>query len=187
MNWITSRMTDGGLTGLLVSWPGALVCDAGCGPCGHVARYLRDRGIDAFGVDISPACVDIARRRHPGIPFDVMDISHLELPDRSLDGFVSFYSIIHTPKRLIPGLFQEFWRVLKPGGRLLLTVKGGEGEGYIESLLDLPARVWFSNFNEGEIRQYCVEAGFLPVHLETRMPYKFEISVPRIYMEAQKP
>jgi 2-polyprenyl-3-methyl-5-hydroxy-6-metoxy-1,4-benzoquinol methylase len=29
------------------------VCDLGCGP-GHVARYLRDRGVHVFGLDLSP-------------------------------------------------------------------------------------------------------------------------------------
>src|SRR5689334_18005795 len=44
------------------------VCDLGCGP-GHVARYLRDRGADAFGIDLSPAMVEQAAQANPGIEF----------------------------------------------------------------------------------------------------------------------
>lgn len=33
-----------------------LVCDVGCGP-GHVGRYLADRGVAIFGLDLSPAMV----------------------------------------------------------------------------------------------------------------------------------
>src|SRR5437773_6198242 len=32
------------------------VCDVGCGP-GHVTAYLHERGLDVFGVDLSPEMV----------------------------------------------------------------------------------------------------------------------------------
>ena len=44
-------------------------CDLGCGP-GHVAAYLHDRGLDVFGIDLSPAMVDEARRLNPGLRFE---------------------------------------------------------------------------------------------------------------------
>src|SRR5688572_7718050 len=49
---------------------GGPVADLGCGP-GGVTAYLRGLGLDAFGVDLSSAMVDIARRRHPEIRFEV--------------------------------------------------------------------------------------------------------------------
>lgn len=166
--------------------PGALVCDAGCGPCGHVTHYLHERGLNVFGIDISPACIEIARGYHPEIPFMVMDMARLELPDSSLHGLVAFYSIIHTPKRLIPGVFREFRRVLKTGGRLLVVVKEGDGEGYVDRLMDEPAHVWFAHFQAAEIRAYFEAARFSLNRLETRPPYEFEIDVPRIYAEGHK-
>src|SRR5437879_10018498 len=44
------------------------VCDLGCGP-GHVARYLHDRGVDIFGIDLSPGMLDQARKLNPAIEF----------------------------------------------------------------------------------------------------------------------
>src|SRR5688572_1020675 len=46
------------------------VGDVGCGP-GHVAAYLAGRGVPVVGVDLSPAMVEVARRRHPGLDFRV--------------------------------------------------------------------------------------------------------------------
>jgi trans-aconitate methyltransferase len=49
------------------------VCDMGCGP-GHVARYLQSVGASVFGLDISSAMVEQARRLNPGIRFQVGDM-----------------------------------------------------------------------------------------------------------------
>ncbi|HVM61781.1 MAG TPA: class I SAM-dependent methyltransferase [Verrucomicrobiae bacterium] len=48
----------------------------GCGP-GHVARYLRDQGVNVCGVDLSPAMVERARRLVPGVEFQQGDMMAL--------------------------------------------------------------------------------------------------------------
>jgi len=67
----------------LVRDTGGPVADLGCGP-GRLTAHLRDRGVDAFGVDLSPAMIDIARREHPGLRFDVGSMTDLHLPDASV-------------------------------------------------------------------------------------------------------
>src|SRR5690348_11116771 len=44
------------------------ICDLGCGP-GQVARYLKDHGAAALGVDLSPAMVAQAAALNPDIAF----------------------------------------------------------------------------------------------------------------------
>ena len=44
---------------------GGPVADVGCGP-GYVTHHLHDAGVDAFGIDLSPEMVALARR-HAGI------------------------------------------------------------------------------------------------------------------------
>ena len=51
----------------------ALVCDAGCGPSGHIGRYIFDKGINTFGIDISPRCIELARTYNPGMQFQCTD------------------------------------------------------------------------------------------------------------------
>ena len=59
---------------------GGTVADIGCGP-GYVTRQLRDLGVDAFGVDLSPAMIALARRDHPDIRFEVGTMTELDLGD----------------------------------------------------------------------------------------------------------
>ncbi|MFJ7331709.1 class I SAM-dependent methyltransferase [Streptomyces sp. NPDC101110] len=104
---------------------GGEVADLGCGP-GRVTAYLASRGLSVFGLDLSESMLAIARREHPGLRFVRGSMLELDLPDGSLDGVVSWYSIIHTPEEHLPALFAGFHRVLRPGGHLLLGFQCGD-------------------------------------------------------------
>jgi SAM-dependent methyltransferase len=113
---------------------GGPVADVGCGP-GYVTRHLHDLGVDAFGIDLSPEMVAIARRDHPDLRFEVGTMTDLDLADASVAGIVAFWSVIHIPDDAVPTVFAEFRRVLRPGGPLLVGFHVGDetihtSEGY---------------------------------------------------------
>ncbi|MDG6106666.1 class I SAM-dependent methyltransferase [Dactylosporangium aurantiacum] len=113
---------------------GGPVADVGCGP-GHVTAHLRGLGVDVFGIDLSPGMVDVARREHPGIRFEVGSMTALDLPEASLGGLLGFWSLVHVPDADIPAVLEGFRRVLRPGAPLLLGFHAGDGvrlktEGY---------------------------------------------------------
>ena len=61
----------------------ATVCDLGCGT-GEFYRHIRARGlsrIDYRGIDISPAAIDYARGKFPGVPFFAADVLELDEPE----------------------------------------------------------------------------------------------------------
>src|SRR5437762_5401465 len=95
------------------------VADVGCGP-GRITAYLHGIGLDAFGVDLSPAMIEVARRDHPGLRFEVGSMTDLELADGSLAGLLSWFSLIHVPDDAVPTVLAEFFRVLRPSAALLL-------------------------------------------------------------------
>jgi SAM-dependent methyltransferase len=130
---------------------GGPVADVGCGP-GYVTRHLHDLGLDAFGIDLSPEMVALARRDHPGLRFEVGTMTDLDLADDSVAGVLAFWSVIHVPDEAVPRVFSEFHRVLRPGGPLLVGFHVGDGtrtttEGYagrrihVESHRRRPERV----------------------------------------------
>jgi SAM-dependent methyltransferase len=113
---------------------GGPVADVGCGP-GYVTRHLHDLDVEAFGIDLSPEMVALARRDHPDLRFEVGTMTDLDLADQSVAGVVAFWSVIHVPDHAVPGVFGEFRRVLRPGGPLLVGFHVGDGtthtsEGY---------------------------------------------------------
>ena len=113
---------------------GGPVADVGCGP-GYVTGYLHDAGVDVFGIDLSPEMIAIARRDYPGLRFEVGTMTDLDLADGLLVGLIAFWSVIHVPDYAIPGVFEQFRRVLRPQGLLLVGFHVGDetrhtSEGY---------------------------------------------------------
>lgn len=104
---------------------GGPVADIGCGP-GHVTAYLHTLGVDAFGVDLSPGMVEVARRDHPGLRFVVGSMTDLNLPDASVAGLLAWQSLIHVPDEDVPAVFGHFRRVLRPGGPVQLLFHVGD-------------------------------------------------------------
>ena len=103
-----------------------VVGDFGCGT-GRITAHLDSLGVDVFGIDLSPAMVDCARRAHPHIRFDVGSITDLDLSDAAVGGVLAWYSTIHIPPQDLPRAFSELSRVLVPGGFLLIGFHVGDG------------------------------------------------------------
>ncbi len=99
---------------------GAPVADVGCGP-GYVAAHLHTLGLSVFGVDLSPSMIAIARERYPHLRFEVGSMDALAVPDGSLGGVVSEYSLIHLPPHEVPSYLAAFRRTVMRGGTLMLA------------------------------------------------------------------
>jgi len=164
----------------------SLICDAGCGPSGHIGRYLFDKGLKVIGVDISEKCVELARLNNLQMKFECADISNMPFDNNSFDGLISYYSIINTPKIYINRIFTGFRRVLKTDGYLLVAVKAGKTEGYINDLLGIKTKIYSTLFTLDEITGYFKESGFIIEFIDKRNPYDFEISNERIFAIGKK-
>ena len=104
---------------------GGPVVDVGCGP-GYVTRHLNDLAVDAFGIDLSPRMVALARRTYPDLRFDVGTMTDLDLGDDSVTGVLAFWSVIHVPDEELPAVFAEFRRVTQVGGPVLVGFHVGD-------------------------------------------------------------
>lgn len=136
------------------------VADVGCGP-GHVTAGLRDLGVDAFGIDLSPAMVELARRDHPDLRFEVGSMTDLALPDASVAGLLAWWSLIHVPDEVVPTVFGHFRRVLRPGG--LVTVGfhvGDESRLKTEGYGGHPMRVHVHRRQPATVAGWLRDAGF---------------------------
>ncbi|MEE1795877.1 methyltransferase domain-containing protein [Streptomyces sp. BE308] len=139
---------------------GGPVADVGCGP-GHVTAHLHESGIDAFGIDLSPVMIDMARRDHPDLRFEVGSMTDLPLADASVTGLLAFWSLIHVPDDAIPAVFAHFRRVVRPGGPLLLGFHAGdESRLKTQGYGGHPMRVHVHRRRPARMTAWLSDAGF---------------------------
>ena len=139
---------------------GGPVADVGCGP-GYVTDHLHGLGVDAFGIDLAPGMVDLARREYPHLRFEVGTMTDLDLADDSVAGVLAFWSVIHVPDDAVPGVFAEFHRVLRPGCPVLVGFHVGDGtqhtsEGYSGAAIDVDSH----RRRPDRVARWLREAGF---------------------------
>jgi ubiquinone/menaquinone biosynthesis C-methylase UbiE len=168
----------------LVGTTGA-VADLGCGP-GRITAHLHTLGLTAFGIDLSPGMINIAREAHPHLCFDEGRLTDLDLTDNVLAGIVAWYSIIHTPPELLPAVFTEFHRVLAPGGHLLIAFQVGDETRHLDQGYGHTISLDAYRLPPDHIADLLSAAGLAPTARLVREPEATE-KTPQAYLLARKP
>jgi len=165
-----------------------LVCDLGCGP-GQVARYLREHGVAVCGMDLSPRMVKRARALNPGIEFHQGDMRSLDVPDEAWAGIAAFYAIVNLSPVDVAQAMREMWRVLRPGGLLLLSFHIGDEISRAEDLWGCAVCLDFYFFQPEDVAGNLAAIGFELEEIVEREPYAPEVEYQsrRAYMFARKP
>jgi 2-polyprenyl-3-methyl-5-hydroxy-6-metoxy-1,4-benzoquinol methylase len=99
--------------------PEATVLDAGCGR-GVFTAFLHTRGLQAVGIDLSGTAIALARQQYPKVHFAVTSVEE-KFPFR--DGQFDAIWCTEVLEHLfdVRATLAEFNRVLRPGGKLVLT------------------------------------------------------------------
>ena len=126
--------------------PGLTVLDFGAGSC-WMSHAFAQLGCSVVACDVSRTALDIGRElfeRHPTIgaapepQFLVFDGRTLALGDATVDRIACMDAFHHVPNR--PEVLSEMFRVLKPGGRVVLAEPGPKHS------LDAQSQIEMRNF-----------------------------------------
>jgi SAM-dependent methyltransferase len=102
--------------------------DIGCGS-GRDTAWLGDHGFQAVGYDASPGLLAQARRRHPGLRFELAALPELEgIADETFANVLCETVIMHLAADSIEPAVRRLSSVLVPGGTLYLSWRVTEGD-----------------------------------------------------------
>jgi SAM-dependent methyltransferase len=158
--------------------------DLGCGP-GQVGSFVRGPGRTVVGADVSPEMARLATRRLDAAV--VADMRSLPFGAATFGGVVAFYSLIHLPLEELPLAMAEIYRVLRSGGRALLSAHEGEGvfeqQGFLGEAVPFVATL----LGLEDLTAATRTAGLRVTTARRRDPYASEHKTVRLYMQAERP
>lgn len=162
-----------------------VVADVGCGP-GHVVNHLRDLGVAAVGYDISPGQIEQARLAFPQHDFHEGDLTSLAVPDSSLGGIVSRYSLIHVQPDRLAEIFTRWIRSLEPGAPVLVSffaAPTAEEHGSPFDHAVVTAYAWYPE----TLLRHLTDAGFEKAETGLRSPIGSERPLDHATILARRP
>ncbi|WP_183192759.1 class I SAM-dependent methyltransferase [Brevibacillus nitrificans] len=108
----------------LIDWlqpvSGESILDIGCGT-GDLTAQLAESGAQVDGTDFSPAMIEAARTKYPGLSFQIAD-AHTFRSSKQYDAVFS-NAALHWMKRP-ESVVESVWLALKPGGRFVAEFGG---------------------------------------------------------------
>lgn len=141
-----------------------VILDIGCGSGDFLDYYTKNARY--IGIDISPENIAEAQKKHPNAQFLVGDATQLSLEDHSIDAIVCIETIEHLTIDEIRTLLKEMKRLLKSGGRVVVTTPNlFYIWGVIPwSFFPVRRRLSIAKFLKGLKHGYVDENYNLPVH-----------------------
>ncbi len=91
------------------------VLDLACGT-GRLTHYATD------GLDVSPNMIAEAKQKHPNKVFSIASADQQPFNTKSFDVVYSFHAFMHFDQVFTERVFQEVYRVLKPGGVFIFDI-----------------------------------------------------------------
>jgi ubiquinone/menaquinone biosynthesis C-methylase UbiE len=171
---------------------GANVLDAGCGP-GHLLAALAARGFRARGLDASPAMVSVARARVTASGFSDLpdvtlgDIENMPFEAAAFDLVCSTGVIEYLQDD--SAVLSEFFRVLRPGGYLVLPVTNiWSPINYLEPFLERMKRATWIRRPISALWKRLGRGPVLPRHFRVRRhrPARLRASLSKAGFELER-
>lgn len=138
---------------------GLRILDAGCGTGGAMSSYLRDYG-EVTGFDFAEEALRFCQRRG-ALRLARASVTEIPFADGSFDLVVSFDVLCERAVRSDLAALREFYRVLVPGGRVLLRLPAYD---WLRGRHDVAVHIQH-RYTRGEIARRLREVGFEVEHL----------------------
>lgn len=99
---------------------GSRILDVGCGTA-HLTEWIRNKGFEVCGIEPSLEMYNYAVQNFPNLEIKQAISSKIPYPNNHFDLIVAFEVLRYLDKEENIKTYQEFHRILKPGGKFFVT------------------------------------------------------------------
>ena len=138
--------------------PDPTVLDVGCGD--GMRTLANMDGATALGLDIAQEQVRMADENVDDAHVQQGDMVSLPLADNSVDAITAYHAVFHVRRDRHPAVYDEFARVLRPGGNVLMTVGSSAYEQVRSDWLGTGREMFFSTPGQRVTVQQLETEGF---------------------------
>ncbi len=136
----------------------ATVLDVGCGD--GKRTLARMDGLTAIGVDVARTQATLADDNVPDARVVQGDMLSLPLAADTVDAITAYHAVFHVDRDAHPDIYEEFARVLRPGGKVLMTVGSSAYQTVRRDWLSTGESMYFSTPGKRTTVRQLESAGF---------------------------
>lgn len=153
------------------------VLDVGCGS-GRIVKFLLDNGFDAYGCDINPIAVKMAKKLTGTDRIRLSPAEKLPYKSNSLDLITSISVVEHLRLHQVDRFLEETLRILRPGGHIFVVTPN-----FASPLRHLQRKKWSGYLDPSHINFYTphrlaetlLRHGFTNPDLKVSLPFSTEV------------
>ncbi len=152
------------------------IIDLGSGS-GYITNYLREKNLNAIGLDFSEEMIKIAKTKYPRTKFLLSDFTNIEdyFKEASVDGLIAIYSLYFIPKEQFNNVLKSLSKVLKDDGKFLFVTQIGTGEDFIVTPLmkenNIDGKIYVNYYMKEELENILENNDFSIESFVTKYDY----------------
>jgi ubiquinone/menaquinone biosynthesis C-methylase UbiE len=157
------------------------ILDAGCGTGAAMSTYLADYG-NVTGIDVSPLALNFCRQRNL-TSLGLASVTKVPFPPDSFDLVTSFDVLYEQAVENDRAALTEFFRVLRPGGFVLLRLPA---YNWLRGQHDLTIHT-ARRYTASQLKKLLIDSGFKICRVGYANSFLFPLAAVKRLLERLKP
>lgn len=135
------------------------ILDIACGT-GELLKYYESKEFKAYGIDISPEMIEIAKRKAPNSTIMTKSVYQINELNKKFDAISCTFMLVHIPKEKTNAFINNVKNILNDNGIFFTVFTTNQKEGLQKEILDSNYNNYIVNYSNNELISILQNRGF---------------------------